>query len=97
MPERNGAKDTDRIFPMPNAGACNRALKVMVKNAGLKKRVCYHTSRHTFATLVMSATKDVATVSKLLNHSDIATTQIYAEVLMDDKVAAVNKLHSVFL
>lgn len=97
MPERNGAKDTDRIFPMPNAGACNRALKVMAKNAGIRKHVCYHTSRHTFATLAMSATKDVSTVSKLLNHSDIATTQIYAEVLMDDKVAAVNKLRSIFL
>ncbi len=97
MPERNGAKDTDRIFQMPNAGACNRALKVMAKNAGIKKRVNYHTSRHTFATLALSATKDVATVSKLLNHSDIATTQIYAEVLMDDKIAAVNKLHSIFL
>lgn len=97
MPERNGAKDTDKIFPMPNAGACNRALKVMAKNAGIKKRVCYHTSRHTFATLAMSVTKDVATVSKLLNHSDIATTQVYAEVLMDDKVTAVNKLHSIFL
>lgn len=45
----------------------------------------------------MSVTKDVATVSKLLNHSDIATTQVYAEVLMDDKVAAVNKLRSIFL
>lgn len=96
MPERNGAKDTDRIFQMPNAGACNRALKVMAKNAGIKKRVSYHTSRHTFATLAMSATKDVATVSKLLNHSDIATTQVYAEVLMDDKIAAVNKLHDIF-
>lgn len=96
MPERNGAEDTDRIFSMPNAGACNRALKVMARNAGIRKRVSYHTSRHTFATLALSATKDVATVSKLLNHSDIATTQIYAEVLMDDKIAAVNKLHGIF-
>lgn len=56
-----------------------------------------HKARHTFATLAMSVTKDVATVSKLLNHSDIATTQVYAEVLMDDKVAAVNKLRSIFL
>jgi len=59
--------------------------------------ITFHTSRHTFATLAMSVTKDVATVSKLLNHSDIATTQVYAEVLMDDKVAAVNKLRSIFL
>ena len=97
MPERNGAKDTEKIFQMSNAGACNRALKVMAKNAGIKKRVTFHSSRHTFATLALSATKDVATVSKLLNHSDIATTQIYAEVLMDDKVAAVNKLHGIFM
>lgn len=96
MPERNGVKDTDRIFQMPSAGACNRALKVMAKNAGIKKRVSYHTSRHTFATLALAATKDVTTVSKLLNHSDIATTQFYAEVLMDDKIAAVNKLHGIF-
>lgn len=97
LPDRNGAKDNDKVFALPNSGACNRALKVMARNAGIMKRVSYHTSRHTFATLAMSATKDVATVSKLLNHSSIATTQIYAEVLMDDKVSAINKLHDLFL
>lgn len=56
----------------------------------------FHTSRHSFATLTLAATNDIATVSRLLGHTSVATTQIYAEVLMEDKIAAVNKLNGIF-
>lgn len=55
-----------------------------------------HTGRHSFATLTLAATNDIATVSRLLGHTSVATTQIYAEVLMEDKIAAVNKLNGIF-
>lgn len=53
-------------------------------------------ARHSFATLTLAATNDIATVSRLLGHTSVATTQIYAEVLMEDKIAAVNKLNGIF-
>ena len=68
----------------------------MAKRAGINIRVSFHTGRHSFATLTLAATNDIATVSELLGHSSVATTQIYAEVLMEDKIAAVNKLNSIF-
>lgn len=58
--------------------------------------VLFHTGRHSFATLTLAATNDIATVSRLLGHTSVATTQIYAEVLMEDKIAAVNKLNGIF-
>lgn len=58
--------------------------------------VLFHCGRHSFATLTLAATNDIATVSRLLGHTSVATTQIYAEVLMEDKIAAVNKLNGIF-
>ena len=58
--------------------------------------VLFHTGRHSFATLTLAATNDIATVSRLLGHTSVTTTQIYAEVLMEDKIAAVNKLNGIF-
>ena len=45
-----------------------------------------------FATLLLEATGNIAVVSKLLGHTDIATTQIYAKVLESEKVKAVNMM-----
>ncbi len=62
----------------------------------LAQPITFHTGRHSFATLTLAATNDIATVSRLLGHTSVATTQIYAEVLMEDKIAAVNKLNGIF-
>ncbi len=96
MPERGDKTPDDLVFDIGTCGGCNAALKTMAKRAGISKRVSFHTSRHSFATLTLAATNDIATVSELLGHTSVATTQIYAEVLMDDKIAAVNKLHDIF-
>lgn len=96
LPECGDKTPDDFVFDMGSCGGCNAALKTMARRAGINKRVSFHTSRHTFATLTLAATKDIATVSGLLGHTSVATTQIYAEVLMEDKIAAVNKLHDIF-
>lgn len=96
LPERGDKTPDDLVFDIGTCGGCNAALKTMAKRAGINKRVSFHTSRHSFATLTLAATNDIATVSRLLGHTSVATTEIYAEVLMDDKVAAVNKLHGIF-
>ena len=96
LPERGDRTPEDNIFDIITCIGCDAALKTMAKRAGINKRVSFHTSRHTFATLTLAATNDIATVSELLGHTSVATTQVYAEVLMEDKVAAVNKLHGIF-
>jgi integrase len=92
LPERGTAKDTDIIFILSNNGYTNQALKSWVLAAGINKRVTFHVGRHTNATLLLSLGVPIETVSKLLGHSDIQTTQIYAKVIDKNKRAAVNLL-----
>ncbi|WP_288068383.1 site-specific integrase [Xylanibacter rodentium] len=96
MPERGDKTPDDFVFDIGTCGGCSSVLKKMAKRAGINKRVSFHTGRHSFATLTLAATNDIATVSRLLGHTSVATTQIYAEVLMEDKIAAVNKLNGIF-
>lgn len=56
-------------------------LKPWVKAAGITKHVTYHVSRHTFATMLLTLGADLYTVCKLLGHSDVKTTQIYAKII----------------
>ena len=60
------------------------------KKAGIKKHVTYHVSRHTFATLLITYKTDIYTVSKLLGHTNIQTTQIYAKIIDEKKREAVD-------
>lgn len=62
------------------------------KRAGIDQRVYFHLGRHTFATLTLMEGADLYTVSKLLGHSDIKNTQIYAQVVNRLKVEAVSRL-----
>ena len=56
-------------------------MRRVAKAAKIEKRISFHTSRHTFATLTLKASKDLYVVSKLLGHASINTTRVYAEVL----------------
>ena len=92
LPDRNGAKDNDIIFILSGNGYTNQALASWVLAAGIQKRVTFHVGRHTNATLLLSLGVPIETVSKLLGHSNIKTTQIYAKVIDKNKREAVNKL-----
>lgn len=96
LPDRNGCKPGQKVFDMTCLSACDRCLKKSATAAGIDKNVSYHTSRHTFATLSLAAGGDLYTVGKLLGHSDIHTTQIYADVVMETKIEAVNRISEYF-
>lgn len=58
--------------------------------------VLFHTARHTFATMLLTLGADLYTVSKLLGHSQIKNTQVYAEIINRRKDEAVNLIDKVF-
>jgi integrase len=96
LPDRSGAKDTDKVFSyLPSGGYTNLQLKVWAALAGLKKHLTFHVARHTYATLHLTLETPIEVVSKNLGHSDIQTTQIYAKVINQAQRAAVDKLDSI--
>ena len=62
----------------------NLYLKAIALHAGINKRLTSHMARHTFATSALHKGVPIEVVSKMLSHSDIQTTQIYAKVLAED-------------
>lgn len=61
----------------------------------LAEPITFHVSRHTFATLSITYGAELYTVSKLLGHADIKTTQIYADVINEKKRNAENSIPSI--
>ena len=97
LPEKNGVSPEDKVFPnAPLTCNANRALKHMAERAGITKTISFHCSRHTFATMTLTAGGDIYTASKMLGHTNIHTTEIYADVVMDKKVDAVNLMAGIF-
>ena len=69
------------VFPVPSNGSCNKILKEIGRQCGFKVRLTYHLARHTNATTVLlSHGVPIETVSRLLGHTNIKTTQIYAKI-----------------
>ena len=85
-----------RLFDLPSRTYGNRVLKQWALTAGVNKRVTYHTARHTFATMMLTLGADLYTISKLLGHSEVSTTQIYARIINKKKTDAVNLVNGVF-
>lgn len=84
-----------KVFELPTLQACEISLKRLFKKAGIEKnKVSFHLSRHTFATLSLNLGIDIYTVSKLLGHKDLNTTQIYAKLLDNAKIEAMNKFNN---
>ena len=96
LPERENAADSDIIYPLPKNDSANKQLARWIKNAGIMKRVTFHCSRHTAATLNLSLGTPIEVVSKMLGHTKIATTQIYAKIIDAKRKEAVNKQNGIF-
>ncbi len=58
--------------------------------------VFFHTSRHTFATMMLTLGADLYTTSKLLGHADVKMTQVYAKIINQKKDDAVNLVNGLF-
>lgn len=79
--------NSGKLLPVPSNQKMNAYLKEIADICGINKLLTFHTARHTFATTVtLSNGVPIETISKMLGHTSIKTTQIYAKVL-DRKIS----------
>lgn len=95
-------RKNDFLFPVPANGSCNIRLREIAKKCGIKRYLTFHQSRHSFATLALTKGVSLESVSKILGHSKITTTQIYAKITnekigkdMDLLSGSLNKLKTI--
>jgi len=77
---------------LPYSTYHNKQLAKWILNAGITKKITFHCFRHTFATLQLSHGTDIYTVSKMLGHRELKTTQIYAKIVDESKRKAADKI-----
>jgi integrase len=76
-----GSASGNKVFPMKSCGHMNRQLKKIAALCGIERRLTFHMSRHTFATeTCLSQGVSIETVSKMMGHKSLSSTQIYAKV-----------------
>jgi len=80
-----GERSEGQVFAGLTKSVLPLYLKKWIKDAGITKHITFHSFRHTYATLLVASGTDLYTVSKMLTHSNVGTTQIYAEVVSDLK------------
>jgi len=84
---------TDKVFEGLTYSAYeNKHLYQWIGAAGITKDITFHCFRHTFATLQLSKGTDIYTVSKMLGHRELKTTQIYAKIIDQTKREAADKI-----
>ncbi|MGM9846051.1 MAG: tyrosine-type recombinase/integrase [Muribaculaceae bacterium] len=81
--------DDERVLRELNKTGMGNLLRQWAATAGINKHITFHSARHTFATMMLTLGVDIYTVSKLLGHHNIATTQIYAKIIDKKKEEAV--------
>ena len=86
-------KSDDRVFVgFKYSSSMSTELRMWGMKAGITKDITFHSGRHTFAVMMLDLGAEIYTVSKLLGHKELKTTQIYAKVLDKKKQEAVNMI-----
>jgi integrase len=80
------------VFKLGAQQTIDKAIRRWVRRAQIGKKISFHNARHTFATLALTNGVDIYTVSKLLGHKSLETTEIYAKVIDEKKRQAVGML-----
>ncbi|UJH92093.1 site-specific integrase [Antarcticibacterium sp. 1MA-6-2] len=91
-------KEAKKVFPVISNQKINKYLKDIIDSIGIRKKITFHSARHTFATVItLSNGVPIETVSKLLGHKKLSTTQIYARVLEKKLSLDISKLDQIML
>jgi integrase len=87
----------ERVFKgLKYSAYMNVGLSQWILKAGITKTITFHCARHTHATLLLTNGVDIYTVSKLLGHKALKTTQVYAKIIDQKKIDAVNSIPKIF-
>lgn len=87
-----GEPGTGTVFKGFKRSMSSYPLKKWIAQAGITKNISFHCFRHTYATLQLAGGTDIYTVSKMLVHKNVATTQIYADLVNEKKRETVNRI-----
>ncbi|NDV97231.1 site-specific integrase [Dysgonomonas sp. 521] len=81
-----------KLLPIHTNQKMNEYLKEIASLCGINKRLTTHCGRHSFGTIMLTKGVSIESVSKMLGHTNITTTQIYAKVLNQKIFTEVNKV-----
>lgn len=87
-----GSRSVGKVFKGLQRSMTRVPLKRWLEQAGIRKKITFHCFRHTFATLQIALGTDIYTVSKMLTHKNVTTTQIYADLVNAKKRESANKI-----
>lgn len=91
--DRESKKPEDKVFEgLKYSAFNNKYLYQWIGAAGITKNITFHCFRHTYATLQLFNGTDIYTVSKMLGHKDLKTTQVYAKIVDQAKRDTTNKI-----
>lgn len=78
----HGTTRNEFIFPVPTNVTCNNHVTKLIENAEIitEQKVTFHTARHTFGTMFLTEGVPLESLSKMMGHKNISTTQIYAKI-----------------
>ena len=82
-----GEASDGRLFSVPSNNCCNKNLQRLAVRCGIRIHLTFHVGRHTFATLALNRGVPIETLSRILGHTNISTTQIYAKIT-NQKISA---------
>ncbi|WP_175635102.1 site-specific integrase [Pedobacter ghigonis] len=89
-------EDDKRVFVGLKYSAWNNhLLQQWVSDAGINKKITFHCGRHTAATLLLTSGADIYTVSKILGHKDLKTTEIYGKIINTQKLKVVDLMPTI--
>jgi integrase len=84
---------TEKVFQgLSYSDFNNSKIREWMIRAGIEKHITFHSARHTYATLQLTLGTDIYTVSKLLGHKNLKTTEIYAHIINEKKKEAANRI-----
>ncbi len=93
----NSAQNSRVFQSLRYSAYMNTELLRWTMAAGITKHVTFHAGRHTFAVSLLSNGVDIYTVSRLLGHTEVKTTQIYADIIDSKRSDAVHRIPDIGL
>ena len=85
LPEDLDEKSDERLWRVYPNQKVNEMLKLIAEIAEIKKRLTFHSARHTFAMISLNMDIPIEVIQDLLDHSGLETTKIYAKMLAETK------------